>query len=130
MAAKFKMNTKTKLAYVAKKTLVWPIQLCVFIDFGLEKIRKILENSKIKNGCSIQDGRKNLIYFSKLQTVYFINFFLSKKLSKYLIFIKYFFSQIFKMTLILNITFFWHLFLARQKLQNAKVLHILEEQTT
>jgi hypothetical protein len=39
MAAKLKMATKTKFAYVAKKTLVrlrtfGPIQLCVFIDFG------------------------------------------------------------------------------------------------
>jgi hypothetical protein len=41
----------------------WPIQLCVFIDFGLEKIKKIFGSSNIKNGRSIQDARQNLIYF-------------------------------------------------------------------
>jgi hypothetical protein len=53
MAAKFKMATKTQFAYVAKKTLV---HLKVFgqldyIDFGPgKKLKKIFENSKIKNG--------------------------------------------------------------------------------
>jgi hypothetical protein len=81
MAAYFKMATKTKFAYVAKKTIVclrdfWPIRLCFFIDFGLKKIKKIFGSSKIKNGRLIQDNRQNLIYFLILQTVYFINFFL------------------------------------------------------
>jgi hypothetical protein len=58
MADKFKMATKTKFAYIAKKTLVR------HRTFGLlKKLKKMFGRFKIKNGCSIQDDRQNLIYF-------------------------------------------------------------------
>jgi hypothetical protein len=46
------------VAYVAKKNSrspldFWPIQLCAYIDFRLEKNKKIFRSSKIKNGTKV-----------------------------------------------------------------------------
>jgi hypothetical protein len=59
MATKFKIATKTKFTYVAKKTLVhlrtYGQFNCVFNRIWAEKIKKIFGSSKIKNGPSIPD---------------------------------------------------------------------------
>jgi hypothetical protein len=66
VVAKFKMATRTKFVYVAKKTLV---RLRTFGQFDFYRFwakknkKKIFGSSKIKYGRSIQDGRQHLIYF-------------------------------------------------------------------
>jgi hypothetical protein len=62
MAAKFKMATKTKFAYVAKKVSspwdFWPLRLFVLQVFGWKKIKKILGSFKIKMAAQFKMAAK------------------------------------------------------------------------
>jgi hypothetical protein len=95
MAAIFKMATKTKFSYVAKKTLVrlktWPIRLCIFIDFGLEK-KKYLEAPKLKIVAQFKMAPKFDLLLKPTNRL-FSQFFLLYRLFKYLILCKNFFLK-------------------------------------
>jgi hypothetical protein len=118
VASKFKMATKKNS------------RSCNFIDFGLVKNKKNIW--KLQNQKWPLNSRwppKFDLIIKSTNRLFNQTFCLLKRLSKYLIFIKYFFSQEFKMVPTRPYSkwrFFWYLFLAFvRNFKMQKFLHIL-----